>query len=103
MDKLQYIISRCKASVTLLVNDHRDYYLTISQHLEERFSGSESKMDDEIPLDVLNKMIDLDICIELQFYPDTPIGSYTLYHYDLNIIFDQALVILKEIEPKDNV
>ena len=32
--------------------------------------------------------------IALQFYRDTPIGSYSIYHYDLEMALDKALDIL---------
>jgi hypothetical protein len=37
------------------------------------------------------EMIERDTIIELQFYPDTPIGSCTIIHYDLEKCLDKGL------------
>ncbi len=45
----------------------------------------------EIEPEVRKAMIDKNIIIDLKFYPDTPIGSYSIYHYDLDMALDEAL------------
>lgn len=92
MKKLQQILDRCKCGVFLTVNQHRDYYQTAKDALLEK-QGYECPP--EIDRDVQEVMEKTDTIIELQFYPDTPIGSYSLYHYDLEKILDEALEILK--------
>ena len=54
-----------------------------------------NKDKDDIESDVLNKMIETNTMIELQFYPDTPIGFYKIYHYDLEQAIDIALNSIK--------
>ena len=49
---------------------------------------------EDISKEVYEKMIELNTIIELQFYPDTPIGSYKIYHYDLEMAIDEALTII---------
>ena len=39
-------------------------------------------------------MIETNTIIDLQFYPHTPVGSYQIYHYDLDKALDEALEIL---------
>ena len=88
MDKLKKLMGLCKCGVFLSVNEHRDYYETV----EQRIAHNDGL--DEIEADVLKKMIKTDTIIKLQFYPDTPIGFYVIYHYDLNIALDEALKCL---------
>ena len=42
------------------------------------------------------KMIETDTIVNIQFYPKTPVGSYSVYHYDLDMALDLALECLKE-------
>ena len=39
-------------------------------------------------------MIETDTIVVLQFYPDTPIGSYSIWHHDLDAALDAALSCL---------
>lgn len=91
MNQLQKIMNLCKSSVSLKVNEHKDYYIEIKDYLDGL-----SDLYEDVDKEVLQGIIKRDCIIELQFYPDTPIGSYSLCHYDLDKILDQALGILKE-------
>jgi hypothetical protein len=84
MNKLQDLIKKTKCSVSIDINNHRDCYETIEQHLE---------LDDreDISNDVWAKMIELDTCVRFQVYPDTPIGFYVIHHYDVEMAIDIAL------------
>lgn len=84
--KLAELIKRCECGVYVTVNAHRDYYETVEQNLRERAH--------EIDADVLARMMETNTVVEVQFYPDTPIGSYSIYHFDLDAALDQALAIL---------
>ncbi len=89
-DKLKKLLERCKCGVYLSVNEHRDYYQTAADRLKELYEQREEPP--EINEDVRVKMIETDTIVELQFYPDTPIRSYTIWHYDL----DEALAVALE-------
>lgn len=91
MDKLQELLSRCKCGVYLTVNQHRDYYETAEESLFE-MDGLECPP--EIEPETRKVMIEKDTIIILQFYPDTPIGSYDVYHYEIEKALDEALDIL---------
>ena len=84
MNKLKELIKKTKCSVTITVNNHRDYYETI-----EKYINLEKRK--EISSDIWEKMIESDTCIELQVYPETPIGFYVIYHYDIEKVIDMAL------------
>lgn len=89
MNKLKELIRKTKCSITIEINDHRDFYGTIEKYVDEK----EKKFIDK---EVWNKMIELDSLVSLQFYPCTPIGSYRIHHYDVEKAIDQALEIIKQ-------
>lgn len=94
MDKLKELMSRCKCGLFLTINEHRDYYQKAEDYLEE-IQARQPESPLKIAADVRAKMIELNYIIDLQFYPDTPIGSYSIYHYDLDMALDEALACLK--------
>jgi hypothetical protein len=87
MQKLNLLKNKCKASISLLINPHRDYYESVIDYI----NGDK----EDIPNDVFSEMVKQDTVIHLQFYPDTPIGSYSVYHYDLEKAVDIALETLR--------
>lgn len=89
MNKLKELLSKCKASVSITVNQHRDYYQSVKDYIEERAQLDEDLIE-EIGLDVYEKMQKTNTVIEIQAYPDTPIGSYRIFHYDI----DKAVQIM---------
>lgn len=89
MEKLNKLILRCKCGVHLTINQHRDYYETVEQYFKSNPITEEDLED--IDKDIYEKMKELNTIIELQFYPDTPIGSYKIYHYDLEMVIEEAL------------
>ena len=88
MDKLKELMSRCKCGVHIEINHHRDYYQSAADWIEDR-KGFECPP--EIEPDVRAKIIETDTIIDIQFYPDTPIGSYEIVHYDLDAALDECL------------
>lgn len=91
MDKLKELFAHCKCGIYLTVNEHRDYYQTAAQALDEA-DGLECPP--QIAPDVKARMIETNTIVRLQFYPDTPIGSYNIWHYDLDAALDAALSCL---------
>ena len=85
---MEELLKLCKCGVYLNVNEHRDYYQTVEEFLKD---NEELK---DIEEDIYNKMVELDSIIRLQFYPTTPIGCYTLYHYNYREIIKQAIKLL---------
>lgn len=94
MDKLKLLLARCKCGVFLMVNEHRDYYESAERRLDDHYAlmGCQPEVSDEVRA----KMIETDTIIDLQFYPDTPIGSYQILHYDLDAALDEALACLED-------
>jgi hypothetical protein len=88
MDKLSQILSLCKCSVYLTIDEHKSYYESVEEFLTGRNSVN------EVDSEVLKKMIELDKVIDLQFYPNTPVGCYRLLHYDLDMCLYEGLKCL---------
>ena len=89
MKKLQTLIEKCKCGVHITVNGHRDYYETVEQYFEE--DPMMEKDFEDIEANVYEKMKELNTIVELQYYPDTPVGFYKIYHYDIEKAIDEAL------------
>lgn len=86
MNKLQTILDRCKCGVFLTVNEHRDYYEAAGDFLVNR----DEKLPSEQP-ELFARMVELDTVICLQFYPDTPVGCYVIWHHNLESALDEGL------------
>ena len=84
MERLKELISKAKCGVYIEVNKHKDYYESVYTHITP-------EKQDDIPSDILDKMIELDTCVRLQVYPNSPIGFFVIYHYDLEKAIDIAL------------
>lgn len=91
MDDFQKLINRCKCGVYLSVNEFKDDYEDIQSHVQ---SMSDIALDFNVDEDIKDKMVELDTFVELTFYPDTPIGSYTVYHYSVEAAIAQAISAL---------
>jgi hypothetical protein len=89
-DKLLKLINFCKCSVYVEVNDHKSFYESVENYLEERHLECLNETDK----DVLDKIYETDNLVYIQFYPNTPIGFYSILHYDLDKALDLALEII---------
>lgn len=87
-DKLKKLIEQTKCSITLEINNHRDYYMSVEEYMND-LPNSGYKVD--INEEVYNKMVAIDTIIELQVYPRTPVSSYKIYGYDLDMVLNEAL------------
>lgn len=94
MEKLNKLIKECKCGIHLTINSHRDYYETVEQHFKSNPINEEYLED--IDSDIYDKMKETDTIIELQIYPDTPIGYYKIYHNDLELAINEALGIINK-------
>lgn len=86
MDKLKKIIDHCKCGVFITIDDHKNSYADIIMSVD---------MLDGVPDEIKNKMIEMDTIVEVQCYPDTPIGFFHAYHYDLDAALSEVLIALK--------
>lgn len=89
---MEELIKKCKCSVHLEVNKHRDYYNTIEDAIKEAKS---LYGDDEIDTELAERMIKEDMFISLQFYPDTPIGFHKVYGTSIDEVVKKALTVFE--------
>ena len=87
MEKFKELVSLCKASVSISVNTHKIYYVSVGLYIDKDVKYIDS--------DIFNEMVKRDTIVIVQVYPDTPIGSYTIYHYDIDKAVDMALNAIK--------
>jgi hypothetical protein len=94
VEKLKELFELCDASVHINYNENRDLYLTVEQFLndQERFHAADLGIDP----DVRKVMADTNQMITIQAYPNTPIGFYVIYHWDLEAALDEMLSVLKD-------
>jgi hypothetical protein len=91
-EKIKWLFDRCKASVSISQNNHRDYYQSIPDYLEDQIPNGASDKS------VLEEMVKRDTLVCVHAYPDTPVGFYSEYHYDLELALD---LIISYIKNKD--
>ena len=92
-NKLKQLMNACAISVTIDIDDHKSYYETAEQHINDLIEKRDLA-EDEISEDVKAEMIKRNTIICIQFYPHTPVGFYFVYHYDLDKALDKALEII---------
>jgi hypothetical protein len=87
MEHLQKLISICKGSVTISVNEHRDCYESVEDFLKDARK--------DIADEVYNEMIARDTVVRIQAYPQNPVGFMVYYHYDVThaIILTVAVLL----------
>lgn len=92
MERLKELQSLCKSSITITINDHKDAYLTVAGYFQDL-----NYMDDDIGIgqDIMDKMIETDTIVQIQAYPDMPVGFYSVYHYDIDKALDIMLHCVK--------
>lgn len=88
MEKFKELVSLCKASVEISVNDHKDYYESVEQHINEEDR-------ENIDKEVFEEMVKRDIVVKVQAYPNNPIGFFVVYHYDIDKAVDIVLDAVK--------
>jgi len=93
-EKLNELMRRCKGGVYLKLNEHRDFYDSAKQHLENLEAVRCAPLD--IPADVRNLMEDTDTIVSVQLYQRTPICFDEVYHYDIDAALDKALEMTKD-------
>lgn len=87
-DKLKKLLERCKCGVYLTVNEHRDGYESAQSALEQM---AQQECPPHISDEVRAEILRTDNIVDLQFYPDTPIGSYRIIHHDVDAALSAAL------------
>lgn len=94
-EKIEELVGLCKCEVTISINEHRGSY----QSIEDWLSCNNIE-DDEIAEEVRGKMVAMNRMVGVRFYPNTPIGSYVVYHHDIEAALDEALTIARMLPPR---
>ena len=86
-----------KAGLYLTHNQHKDYYETVEEHVNEYVN-----MDKEyfVSEEDYQKCVDTNELWELQWYPETPIGFHKVIGSSLEIVLQRAMEIQNELEKK---
>lgn len=72
---LEELVAQCKCEVTVTFNPHTIYYETVEDHL----GGLSDGIARDITDDARAGMIAANRIVEVQWYPDTPIGFCITY------------------------
>ncbi len=83
----------CKWSYTIDYNSHIDRYQSVEQYINELISIG-SLDDEDIDNKVLQRMINDNKIVEIHYHCNS-VGSYILYHYDIDLAIEELLKILK--------
>ena len=86
MNKLQKLIDLCKGEVVVTINGHRSSYEAIPDYLYSPDVGGVRANEE-----TLAELVKRNQCVEVQFYPLTPVGSIYVAHWDLDAALDEAL------------
>lgn len=91
MTEFEELVALCKAGVMLCANDHKLNYQSVEDYFSDcRFAN------EELPPEVMREMVATDTVYCLQFYPDTPIGSYALYDSQVGRLLKAGIALMKE-------
>ena len=88
MEKFKELVSLCKGSVEMSVNDHKDCYESVEGYINEDEKG-------DIEKNVFDEMVKRNTVVRIQAYPHTPIGFFVVYHYDIDLAVEIALNAIK--------
>jgi len=94
--ELEKLIKKCKCGIYLTVNSHKDYYDSEEKKIKEvnelDFSqnGHHEDYEPEIDEETAKRMIKEKMIVNLQFYPDTPISSYSVWGTTLEEVLKKA-------------
>lgn len=88
LSKIRLLQELCEFSLTIEVNNHKDYFQSVSEYMSES-----DKMED-LNTTIYNNMVSTNTIVEIQAYPRTPNGFYKTFHYDLDKAIDEMIDIL---------
>ena len=104
-NKLQRLADMCKASVTVNINQHRDFYCSVEDDLRDStgsdFDGRIATLEQlcryhEISENVITEMIARDALVSVQFYQNTANGFNIVFHYDVDAAIDECLLMFSD-------
>jgi hypothetical protein len=67
---LEWLIERCRGEISVIVNAHRNYYQSVESWLRDQEDITGTTVADFEKLDMIRR----DRVVDVQCYPDTPVG-----------------------------
>ena len=109
MSDLSKLISMCKASVHIDINEHKGVYQSVTDcmfdnadlpntkdkdvNINKSMTYYESIMlkDLDLTADVYREMVKRDCIVKIQYYRYSAVGFNQVYHYDVDMAIKQIL------------
>lgn len=86
------IMGLCKCEFSIIINGHKNSYESVGQYFEYGAWEERNDIDDE----VFNEMVSRDTMVRVACYNRTPVGFYSVYHYDVTAALEEMLETLQE-------
>ena len=90
---MKELINKCLAC-SIEINEHKNYYQTTKEYLEEK--NNYCSVLEDIDEAVLKEIYNRNTLIELHCYPNNPVGSYYVCHYDYDLAIQEMLNLLEK-------
>ena len=88
-EPIHRIAALCKAGVFISINEHRNYYESVTEWLDNHYDTR------DVTDDIRAEMIRTNTTVEISAYPDTPVGCYVVLHHDLATALQRMVEILE--------
>ncbi len=95
IDILNNCLALTKCGFYISVNEHKDVYETTEKYIEHLFTIYE---EEDLNPKIKAKIIETNTLIRITAYSRTPVGNYTIFHYDLNRGLTEMLKLLESEE-----
>lgn len=92
-EKLERLMARCKCTIMITINQHTVYYNPPEKYIEDAMGWD---CPPDLSAEIRDEMIRRNNIVELSFWPDTPVGSYSIWDYSLDRALDRAMECLAE-------
>jgi hypothetical protein len=86
---LDDLAARCKGGVTVTINDHKCIYMSAADFI----AAPDVDWFDEVSDELRARMIAEDKIVQIQFYPETPVGFYFAH----GTTVDEALAAAEKV------
>jgi len=86
MEKLKKLVEACKFGLDICAKNHNPLFMNMWDYLY-KYSNEPNEISDKIGNN--------ENLIEITCYPDSAVGYFTVYHYDIELAIDEALTIIE--------
>lgn len=87
--RLRYLMSLVQCSMSIDLDQHKVFYQTVEDYFSE--GHNRDKPDEE----VFSTMVKLNTIVEIHVFPDTPVGSYLVCHYNLEDAVERMIEVIE--------